>query len=225
MTPDIGLLHFLLEFVSVNKREQFERNLAMRTRHLTVVLEDLFQPHNASAVLRSCDCFGVQDVHIIENRNRYEVNPRVVHGAAKWLNLIKFNNQEENTTGCINHLKKQGYRVVATSPHAESVSLQNLDVSSPIALMFGTEQRGLSETALNLADEHMYIPMFGFTESLNISVSAAVCLQHLTDRLHHSDVPWQLSDEDLLRLHLDWAQSAVKDPDGLTERYFRDRDQ
>ncbi|MFT4981933.1 MAG: tRNA (guanosine-2'-O-)-methyltransferase [Bacteroidia bacterium] len=216
------LLEYLKSFVTENKQELIESRLHERTRHVTVVLEDIFLAHNTSAVLRSADCFGIQDVHIIENTNHYELNPKVVLGATKWLHLHQYREDHDNTSFCINQLKQKGYSVVATSPHTESVSLQNLPIDKPVALMFGTEKLGLSSNALELADAHMYIPMYGFTESLNISVSAAICLQHLTERMRRSEANWQLSSSEKQALENEWIRLCLKDPDGLEKRFCLD---
>jgi len=216
------LLHYLLSFVSQNKQELFEQLLPQRTRHLTVVLEDIFQPQNASAVLRTCDCFGIQDVHIIENENEYRINPRVVHGATDWLNLRQYNQQKNNTLDCLNSLKTKGYSIVATTPHTQSISLNQLPLDKPIALLFGTEKGGVSEIAMQNADAHMYIPMYGFSESFNISVSAAICLHHLTNSLRQSEIEWNLNATDKLNLHLQWAKNALKDPQGLEKRFWEE---
>lgn len=216
------LLTYLLSFASENKQELIASRMLERTRHITVILEDIYQTQNASAVLRTADCFGVQDVHIVENLNEYEINPRVVHGATKWLDLHKYNQADDNTTDCIQNLKQKGYSIVATSPHATGVSLYDLPLDKPIALMFGTEKLGLSSTALEQADELMYIPMYGFTESLNISVSAAICLQHLTHRLRQTEVDWQLSKEEQQQLTLEWVRNVLKDPEGLEKRFWQE---
>ena len=216
------LLTYLLSFASENKQELIASRMLERTRHITVILEDIYQPQNASAVLRTADCFGVQDVHVVENTNEYEINPRVVHGAAKWLNIHKYNHVDDNTTDCIQKLKKKGYSIVATSPHANSVSLYDLPLDKPVALMFGTEKLGLSSTALEQADELMYIPMYGFTESLNISVSAAICLQHLTHRLRQTEIDWQLPKDEQQQLTLEWVRNVLKDPEGLEKRFWQE---
>ena len=175
-----------------------------------MVLEDIYQPHNASAVLRSCDCFGIQDVHIIENQNIYEVNPDVALGSSKWLNLIKYTEAENNTPAAIRSLKDKGYRIVATTPHKDDVDLQTLDLDKgPVALLFGTEMRGLTDDALAMADEYMKIPMYGFTESFNISVSAAPCLFYLSEKLRNSELPWQLTEEEKLDVQLDWTRQVI----------------
>jgi tRNA (guanosine-2'-O-)-methyltransferase len=216
------LVEYLCGFVTDNKRSKFETIVQQRTRYVTVVLEDLYQPHNASAVLRSCDCFGIQDVHIIENANTYEVNPDIALGASKWLNLIRYNTTENNTPEAIAKLKSKGYRIVATTPHQSGVTLQQLDLQKgPVALLFGTERRGLSQDALAGADEYMVIPMYGFTESFNISVSAAISLFYITEQLHNSSIPWQLSAEEQIETKLDWVRRVVKSSEALIKDFLR----
>jgi tRNA (guanosine-2'-O-)-methyltransferase len=218
-----ALLEHLLLFVSDNKKELFQKNIADRTRYITVVLEDIYQPHNASAVLRTCDCFGIQDVHIIENRNAYRVNPDVALGSSKWLSIHKYNESDFNTTGCINRLKSEGYRIVATTPHKNDKEIQDLSLEGgKIALLFGTEKEGLTKEALSMADEYVIIPMYGFTESFNISVTAALCLFSLSNRIRESEIDWRLTESDSTDVLLDWARSVVKKPD-LLEREFLSR--
>lgn len=217
------LLEYLQTFVTENKNRLIAEKLKERTRHLAVALEDIYEPHNASAVLRSADCFGVQDVHIIENTNYYELSQKVDLGSSKWLTLHQYREDHDNTTFCINKLKAEGYSIVATSPHTDSVSLQELPVDKPLALMFGTEKLGLSTNAMELADHHMYIPMYGFTESLNISVSAAICLQHLAERIRKEKVDWQLSEKERDALLNEWTRLCLKDPDGLEKRFYHDQ--
>lgn len=217
------LLEYLQSFVTENKRQLIDSRINDRTRHITVVLEDIFEAHNASAVLRSADCFGVQDVHIVENTNYYELSRKVDLGSSKWLHLHQYREDHDNTTFCINKLKSEGYSIVATSPHTDSVSLQELPVDKPLALMFGTEKLGLSTNAMELADHHMYIPMYGFTESLNISVSAAICLQHLAERIRAESIDWQLSEQEKSDLLHEWTRLCLKDPEGLEKRFYQDK--
>jgi len=207
-----GFLAYLMTFISENKQKKFAVNILNRTRHLTIVLEDIFQPHNASAVLRSCDCFGIQDVHIIENRNRYEVNPDVALGASKWLTLHNYDQEEHNTRNCLMQLKQRGYRIVATTPHKMDHTPESLPLDQKTALVFGTELEGLSEVAKELADDYVKIPMYGFTESLNISVSAAILLRSLAIRLRTAGIPWQLDPAAREEVLLGWAMSVVRNP-------------
>ncbi|MCD4694787.1 MAG: RNA methyltransferase [Bacteroidales bacterium] len=214
-----ALLDHLLGFVSDNKKSLFDKIIQDRTRHITVVLEDIFQPQNASAVLRTCDCFGIHDIHIIENNNTYEVNPDVALGASKWLNLIKYNSKKENTLQAFEILQNNGYTIVATTPHKNDVLLSDLPLEKKTALIFGTELHGLSDIALKHADAFVKIPMYGFTESFNISVSAAIILHHLIEKLKSSEVNWRLNEEEKLDIMLNWARNIVKRSD-IIERKF-----
>lgn len=218
------LMEYLAGFVTENKLRKFDDVLASRTRHVTVVLEDIFQPHNASAVMRSCDLFGVQDVHVIENTNRFTVNPGVTVGATKWLNLHRHRQRgADNTTACLTSLKEQGFRIVATTPHRNDVQLPDLPIDKPFALIYGTEETGLSETALNLADEFVKIPQVGFTESFNISVSVALSLYDVMQRIWRSDLDWHLREEERRELRDAWVKKVLSRHQALAKRFFADR--
>ena len=213
------LIDYLTTFVTENRKQKFDALIRHRTKHLTVVLEDIYQPHNAAAVLRSCDCFGVQDVHVIENQNKFEANPDVELGSAKWITLNKYNSKEENTTDCIKSLKQKGYKIVVTSPHKNDCSIEELDITHKSALFFGTEMRGATPVAFEQADAFVKIPMVGFTESLNISVSAAVTLYTLITRLKKSSVDWHLSKEEENAVRLQWLRNSIP-KSGLIEKDF-----
>lgn len=217
------VLNYLLEFVSENKNRKFEEVIRYRTRYLTIVLEDIFQPHNASAVLRSCDCFGIQDVHIIENDNTYNVNPDVALGSSKWLNIIKYNSFDNNTRDCLLQLKSKGYRIVATSPQEKGYLINELPLDQKTALLFGTEMRGLSPIAMEMSDAYVKIPMYGFTESFNISVSAALSLYHLSEKMRGLPIPWQLSQEEVTEVKLLWARHTIKNSELLEKRFRKDQ--
>lgn len=214
------LLEKLLSFISDHKNQLFDKVIQNRTRYLTVVLEDIYQPQNASAVLRTADCFGVQDVHIIENRNEYVINPEVALGASKWLTLHRYSESEDNTLKAIQELKEKGYRIVATMPHSNDVALSDLDMNQKTALFFGTELLGLSEVVQENADVFVKIPMYGFTESYNISVSAALCLQDLSAKMRSDTIDWKLSESELLDVKLDWARSVVREADNVEKAMF-----
>ncbi|MCC7302826.1 MAG: RNA methyltransferase [Bacteroidia bacterium] len=215
------LLHYLSGFISEARQKKFMEVIRWRTRHLTVVLEDIYQPHNASAVLRSCDCFGIQDVHIIENRNKYTINPDVALGSTKWLNLIKYNRTEQNSKEALESLRKKGYRLVATSPHSNDTDIRELHINKPLALIFGTELEGISETVREMADDYVRIPMYGFSESFNISVSAAICLSHLVGKLHRLS-GWELTEREKEQVLLEWYRSSIHRCDSI-EKDFLER--
>ena len=222
-STDRALLEFLEKLVNENRLELLEKVMQDRTRYVTVLLEDIFQPHNASAVLRTCDCFGIQDVHIIENRNEYVLNPEIELGSAQWLSIFKHRGNENNTMTAIESLKKKGYRIVATTPHTGDVNLNEFDLEKgPVALMFGTEMKGLSGEAIELADEYLKIPMHGFSESLNISVSAAIILQTLRMKLNDSDIEWKLKEDEKEDIRLNWMRNSIRNST-IIERDFKKR--
>ena len=219
---DYKLIEYLKNFVTEKRYNLFLDKIKYRTDYLTVVLEDIYQPHNASAVLRTCDCFGIQDVHIIENRNKYKVNPDVALGSFKWLNLIKHNSYDNNTISTIKDLKKQGYRIVATTPHTNDVLLNDFDLNKgKTALFFGTELQGLSKEMMNNADEFLRIPMYGFTESFNISVSAALVLHYLSEKLRKSDIAWQLSNDKKNKVLINWLKNTIKNSDIIEKQFYK----
>ncbi|MDH5474128.1 MAG: RNA methyltransferase [Cyclobacteriaceae bacterium] len=215
------IIDMLSEFVTENKKSQIDRVLRNRTRHVTVVLEDIYQSHNASAVVRTCDCFGIQDLHIIENENRYNINPKVVMGATKWVDMFNYCIPTvNNTISCITNLKQKGYKVVVTTPDKNSIPIDELNLNEKVALVFGTEQTGVSKDVLDMADEKVSIPMYGFTESLNISVSAAICLSTITKNLQKSTIQWKLSKEEHSQLKLEWYKKNVKRAESIIENYL-----
>ena len=219
------LITYLENFITENRKKTIEKVLNQRTRYITVVLEDLFQPHNASAVLRTCDCFGIQDIHIIENRNEYQINPDVVVGSHKWLTMYKYNMEENNSLSTVKKLKKQGYRIIATTPGHKSLTLNNIDIhKGKMALLFGTELRGLSDQILEVSDEFLHIPMVGFTKSFNISVSAAIILYELTKKLRQSDCDWKLSHEEKQILKTEWLKNNIKNSEMLINNFIRQKE-
>lgn len=213
----------LSQFVTEERLKLFYELIEYRTRYITVVLEDIYQPHNASAVLRTADCFGIQDVHVIENRNVYDINPEVALGSNKWINLLKHNEKQNNTIDTIKYLKNDGYRIVATTPHTSDVSLDDFELpKGKVALFFGTELQGLSETMLQNADEFLKIPMFGFTESFNISVSASIILHHLTNKLRESDLNWKLTLKEKDKTMLKWLLNTIKRSEPILSKLCED---
>ncbi|KKR96227.1 MAG: rRNA methylase [candidate division TM6 bacterium GW2011_GWE2_41_16] len=208
----------LTPLVSEHKQKRVEEILDQRTDHVAIILENVFQPHNINAVLRSAECFGVSQVHIIEHGSykKFQNHVGISRGATDWIELAKHESVEE----CIKALKEQGYRIIATSPHMQDCvkpqhELKNLPINQPVALLFGTEVSGISDQAIELADGFTTIPMYGFTESFNISVSAAIALYDLCTRLRASDINWHLTDTRKTVLRYQWYKSIVRGADEL----------
>ena len=214
---------FLSEYITPNRKALFDKNIVNRTRYITVVLEDIFQAQNASAVLRTCDCFGIQDIHVIEKRNEYKISIDVSLGSENWINIYKHDKPNTNNTiEAINNLKSKGYKIVATTPHTNDTLLPEYDLTQgKFALLFGTELTGLSKDAMELSDSYLRIPMYGFTESFNISVSAAITLYDLTTRLRKSNINWQLSEEEKYIIVLEWIKKSMRYPEKMMAEYER----
>ena len=219
---DEGLLAYLEGYITENRKETFEKVLSERTRHFTVVLEDIYQPHNASAVVRSCDIFGIQDVYAIENKVTNKVSRHVAKGSQKWLNIQRFKEDGDNTKAGLEDLRKKGYQIIGTTPHTDSFVLSDFDVTKKSAFVFGAEKDGISDSIKEEADGFLKIPMVGFTESLNISVAAAIILQDVTTRMKKLPIDWKLSDAEKKELYFEWIKSTVKNPEKLIEYYYKE---
>ena len=216
---DIAYLEFLENILTDNRKERFLNVLKNRTRHFTVAVEDVFQMHNTSAVMRSCEVFGIQELNVIEQRFGKRIDKEIAMGAQKWVDINAF----DSITSCLDNLQSRGYQIIATTPHEDDCLLEDFDITKPSALFFGTERDGLSDEILKRADGFLKIPMVGFTESLNISVSAAIIIQNLTERLRNSPIHWQLSEEEIIEKRLQWAKNTIKDIKRIEARYYSER--
>ena len=209
------LLTYLEHFITEERKERFLQVISARTNHFTVAMEDVFQMHNTSAVVRTCEVFGVQQAHSIEGRFGKRLDAKIAMGAQKWVDVFRYN----DTQSCIDTLRVQGYQIVATTPHKDAYFLNDFDISKKSAFFFGTEKEGLSQQVLSQADTYLKIPMVGFTESLNISVAVAIVLQQLTDKLRRSQVAWQLTDEERLSTLINWTKKSIRNVKDVLKRY------
>ncbi len=215
---DLKLLEHLETYITEHRKTRFESVLSQRTKFYTVATEDVYQLHNTSAVLRSCDVFGIQEVNVIEERNVKSIDREIAMGAQKWVDL----NRYHTVNNCIQDLKQNGYQIVATTPHTNDCALHEFDFTKKSCFFFGKETDGLSQDVLDAADCYLKIPMVGFTESLNISVSAAIILQHVTTKLKQSSINWQLTEEELLEKRLDWVTKTIKKSDDIIKRFYNE---
>ncbi len=213
---DIALLEHLQTYLTDRRKNLFQKVLSERTRHFTVVTEDVYQLHNTSAVMRTCDVFGIQDLHVVEEKVSKRIDKEIAMGAQKWVDFKRYT----SIKNCISSLKNSGYQIIATTPHDNSTLLHEFDVSKKSAFLFGKEMEGLSDTVMAEADGFLKIPMYGFTESLNISVSAAIILQSVVTKMKQSNVNWQLSEEEKLELEMQWLKKTIKASDEIIERYY-----
>lgn len=224
MNPtDEKVFQHLARFVSDHKKAFVEKVLDQRTRYLTVVLENIYQSQNASAVIRTCECMGLQDVHIVEDTAKYHLNIRVLKGSYKWITMERYRDRKvNNTEACFKRLREDGYRILVADPAEDGIPVDELDVTAgKIALVFGNELRGASPYSLDNADGKIRIPMFGFTESLNVSVSVAICLNTLMGKLRRMDVPVRLSPEEKNLIRLKWYRKIVRRSDVVEREFLR----
>ena len=220
----LELIEHLSQFLTEERLLLFQEKLKERSNRITLVLEDVFQSRNISAAMRSADCFGIQNIHIIENKNNFAKDKSVSLGAGKWINIKQYNTEENNTINCLKKLKKEGYQIIATSPHNTNISLDEIDVkNNKIAIILGTELTGLSEKALSFADKRMKINMYGFTESLNISVSAAICCQSISSKMRKETTGWEVTEEEKTDILLNWIRNSIKSGKQIEEKFLDDK--
>ena len=220
----LELIEHLSQFLTEERLHLFQEKLKERSNRITLVLEDVFQSRNISAAMRSADCFGIQNIHIIENKNNFVKDKSVSLGAGKWINIKQYNTEENNTINCLKKLKKEGYQIIATSPHNTNISLEEIDVkNNKIAIILGTELTGLSEKALSFADKRMKINMYGFTESLNISVSAAICCQSISSKMRKETTGWEVTEEEKIDILLNWIRNSIKSGKQIEEKFLDDK--
>ena len=208
---------YMSGFLTGERIQTLRRTLAMRTRYMTILTENTFHPQNASALVRHCEAFGVQDLHTVETMCRFDPSVNIVRGTDKWIDIIRHDSTEE----AIASLKASGYRIVATTPHRESCTPDTFDVEKGrFCLVFGTEHAGVSPQIISAADEFLRIPMCGMVESLNVSASAAILIYMLSQRMRLSDVAWRLSEAECSEVMFRWVMSSVRDARRILDRRF-----
>lgn len=208
---------YLQEFLTQERIDVLAGTLAQRTRYMTILTENTFHPQNASALVRHCEAFGLQDLHTVETVCKFNPNVNIVRGTDKWVDIIR----HQDTTEALFSLKSAGYRIVATTPHHKSCTPETFDVTSgPFCLVFGTEHAGVSDEILQSADEYLQIPMCGMVESLNVSASAAILIYMLSQRVRLSDVLWQIDEPSQAEVLFRWTLSSVRDGERILDRKF-----
>lgn len=209
-------IEYMAEFMTPERFGVLGSVLSDRTHYMTICMENTFHPQNASALVRHCDAFGVQDIHTIEALCKFRPNVNIVKGTDKWVTF----HRHKSTAEALSALRGQGYRIVATTPHRGDTTPEAFDVTKgPFALVFGTEHEGISPEVIDSADEFIRIPMWGFVESLNVSASAAILIYMLSQKVREQTSSWQLTEEEHARLLLEWVMKSVKDSGRILEKY------
>lgn len=202
-------------FMTGERYDTLLRALDRRTRYMTILTENTFHPQNASALVRHCEAFGLQELHTVETLCKFNPNLNIVRGTDKWIDLRR----HRSTAEALASLKAEGYRIVATTPHRESCTPETFDVTrGPFCLVFGTEKQGITDEVIAAADEFLKIPMCGMVESLNVSASAAILIYMLSGRVRAQVADWALpADERTPILHR-WVMQSVRDAEGIIAR-------
>ena len=215
-------IDYLSLFVLAERFERMCQVVAQRTRYMTVCLENTFHPQNASAVVRTAEALGLQDIYTVETLTRFDPSLKIVRGTDKWVDIHRYRAYEGGSTcAVVGDLKRAGYRIVATTPHEGDLTPETFDVTrGKFAVFFGTEHAGISDDVIAQADEFLKIPMYGFVESLNVSVCAAIIIQRLGEKLRASSVDWQLSSSEQDELLYRWMCDSIKDSTRILERRF-----
>ncbi len=216
------LLEFFGEFVTEERKNRIEEVLSQRTEHFHIVTEDTYQEHNASAIVRSCDCFGIQRMSVIQDINEFYVSHGMAGGAEKWVDINYYQESKEGFQECIDNLRASGYQIVATCPNPDAKKLEDFDVTQKSAIFFGREREGLSQVVLDQADSDLFIPMVGFTSSLNISVSVAIILQTLATKLRLNDhIDWGLNEQRKEELRLAWYYNSIPNNQRMLNAFLK----
>lgn len=211
-------IEFLSRFMGQERFDTICRTTRLRTDYMTVCVENIFHPQNASAIIRSCEAFGLQNVHVVENLTDFRPNVNIVKGSDKWVDINHYP-KDTSTLEIIQKLRKNGYKIVAATPHEVDFTPQTLDISQPIALFFGTEKQGISKELEQNADNFIKIPMYGFVESLNVSVCAAIMIQTIMDRVRNSQINWQMSERKNKELLHRWMRYSVRDAERILQKF------
>ena len=208
-------LDYMTRFITDERCEVLQRTVAQRTHYMRILTENMFHPQNASAIMRHCEAFGIQQIHTVEDRCKFDPSVNIVRGTQKWVDV----EHHETTAEALQVLKSEGYRIVATTPHRCSATPETFDVTKgKFALVFGTEHAGISDEVIEAADDFLMIPMCGMVESLNVSASAAILIYMLSERIRQSVERWQLTDAEQLKLLTRWTMSSVRDYEGILRR-------
>ncbi len=190
---------------STRRTEKIRNVLAFRQPDLRVVVENIHDPHNVSAIFRSCDAVGVSMVELLYTHEKFpRIGKKSSSSANKWLDRRKHTTIEE----CYSMLRAEGFTIYASQLGAKVLSLYDMDLTKKIALVFGNEHRGVSEEAAIIADGRFQIPMVGMIQSLNVSVACAVSLyEAFRQRLHAGDLgASKFSAKELASLYDDWVE-------------------
>ncbi len=218
-------IEYLFNFITSSRKNRILNILKNRTRFITIVLEDIYDPHNGSACLRSCDANGIQDVYIIERNHLFSTKEGVSMGSGKWLSIYKFNSKDQDPAiQCFDTLKRKGYKIygmhVRTVLNKNNYLLNEVLLDQPSAFVFGSEKNGLSTITIDSLENFVQIPMYGFVESYNISVACALTVFTLIQKLRNTSILWQLTEEEQYTILLEWLKKDISNSELLLKKFL-----
>lgn len=219
------LTAYMNTFMRDERRDKLNHVLDNRTTHFCVAMEDLFYERNSGAIIRTADGYGIQNIHVIEPRDSFKskVTNIISKGAEKWVTKTQHDDIKNGAKMCIDELRSQGYQIVATSPHKDGHTIHDFDISKKSAFFLGAEKTGISDIVMEEADDYIAMPIYGFTESYNVSVANGILLHELINRLRKSDVDWHLSEEERNDLFLDWTMKSINSSDMIADKFMEEQ--
>lgn len=212
------LYQYLQQFLTQERFEKIDFFATQSSDFVLPVMEDVYQFRNAAAIVRSAEACGFHKIIAMEKHNVFQPNLDLTKGADTWVEVEKV----PAKLSSIKEIKNRGYKIVAVSPEKNAVSLPDFEITEPVALTFGTEWKGVSDEILDFADETLSIPMYGFTQSFNVSVAAAICFYELKQKLIKANVSHFLDEEKALRMKIRWAVNSIRSGNEILEKYLRD---
>jgi len=208
---------YMKGFLTEERLSKIEKYAEESSDFVLPVLENIYQFRNAAAIIRSVEACGFHKIAALEEENVFNPNIRVARGADTWMQVEKM----PKTMSSLQQIRDKGYKILAVSPEKNAVSLPEYELKEPVALIFGTEMEGVSQEVLDFADETLIIPMYGFTQSFNVSVAAAICMYELKQKLLKSDIDYKLSDEKKLAMKIRWAVNSARSGDEILNYYLK----
>ncbi len=210
------IFNYLKQFLTEERLQKIEKLSAESSDFVLPVMEDVYQFRNAAAIIRSVEACGFHKVVAMEARNVFDPNLTVTKGAENWVEVEKM----AHTLESLQEIRTRGYKLVAVSPEKNAKMLPDFQIKESVALIFGTEWKGVSDNFLNFCDETLAIPMYGFTQSFNVSVAAAICCYDLKQKLEKSGIHHQLSEEKRLELMIKWAVNSIPSGELILEKFL-----
>ena len=212
------IFQHLQQFLTDERLEKINHFAPESSDFVLPVIEDVFQFRNAAAIVRSVEACGFHKIIAMESEHEFNPNLRVTKGAETWVEVEKLPHNLDS----LREIKNRGYKILAVSPENNATMLSDYDLKEPVALVFGTEAAGVSEEILDFADETLAIPMYGFTQSFNVSVAAAICVYELRQKLLRSNLDYKLSAEKLWEMKVRWAMNSIKSGEQILAKYLRE---